>query len=143
LRSLSFQGFTSVTPTMKTLEGQHAGAAADLQLKIGDFEYPDLYKPQRLKGLLDSFETGLASADPDLFASWDEYRRNPAAPRSPVEISALLVGVASHVSRFIVRLFDIESDAETLAVATADQDPIFRFKVDFVRRRVLPNLKKL
>src|SRR5262249_48039124 len=34
-------------------------------------------------------------------------------------------------------------EAEALAAATADQNPVFRFKIDFVRRRVLPNLKKI
>jgi NADPH-dependent glutamate synthase beta subunit-like oxidoreductase/NAD(P)H-flavin reductase len=60
-----------------------------------------------------------------------------------VEISALLVGVAGHLSSFLVRLFQIESEAQALAEATADQNPVFRFKIDFVRRRVLPAMKKL
>jgi len=115
----------------------------NLNLRIGDFTYPDLYKPARLKDLLDTFDGELASAAPELFAQWDAYRQNPGAARSPVEVSALLVGVAERLGRFIARLFDIETEAEALAFATADQDPIFRFKVDFVRRRVLPNLKKL
>ena len=46
------------------------------------------------------------------------------------------------VSRFVARLFAIESEVEALAASTADQDPVFRFKIDFVRRRVLPALKK-
>jgi len=37
----------------------------------------------------------------------------------------------------------VEAEAATLAALTADQDPVFRFKIDFVRRRVLPMLKKL
>ena len=60
---------------MKTLEDQHTGAPEGLRLKINDFTYPDLFKPDRLKDLLDAFDEDLASADPDLFASWDEYRQ--------------------------------------------------------------------
>ena len=107
------------------------------------FNYPDLYKPERLKELVDIFDCEVAAANPELFARWDDYRRNPEKPRAPQEISALLVAVAGHVSQFVTRLFGIESEVDTLAAATADQNPIFRFKVDFVRRRVIPALKKI
>jgi NADPH-dependent glutamate synthase beta subunit-like oxidoreductase/NAD(P)H-flavin reductase len=127
---------------MKTLETHPTGGPEGLRLEFEDFSYPDLFKPERLRDLLDAFDAELASADPDLFSSWDDYRRNPGAPHSPIEVSALLVGVAGHVSSFITRLFGIAEEVEALAIATTDQDPIFRFKVDFVRRRVLPVLKK-
>ena len=50
--------------------------------------------------------------------------------------------MAGHVSQFLTRLFGIANEVDALAAATADQNPIFRFKVDFVRRRVIPALKK-
>src|SRR6185503_5297248 len=115
----------------------------ELRLGIPGFSHPDLFNPDRLKDLHNVFDTELAAANPELFASWDAYRKNPGQPKTPVEISALLVGVADHVSRFIVRLFGIADETATLARATADQNPVFRFKVDFVRRRVLPALKKI
>src|SRR5262249_22950996 len=59
------------------------------------------------------------------------------------EISALLVAMSAHVSQFLTRLFGVSAEVDALAAATADQDPVFRFKVDFVRRRVIPNLKKI
>ena len=114
-----------------------------LRLALPGFSYSDLFNPDRLKKLNDIFDGELAAANPDLFASWDSYRRNPLEPRKPVEISALLVGVAGHLSRFVTQLFQIETEAEALAAATSDQSPVFRFKVDFVRRRVLPGLKKI
>src|SRR5436190_4643627 len=115
----------------------------ELRLGIPRFSYPDLFNPGRLKDLSRAFDTELAAANPELFASWDAYRKNPGQAKTPVEISALLVGVAEHVSRFVVRLFGVADEAAELAKATADQDPVFRFKVDFVRRRVLPALKKI
>ena len=51
--------------------------------------------------------------------------------------------MAGHVSQFVTRLFGIATAVDALAAATADQNPIFRFKVDFVRRRVIPTLKKI
>ena len=53
----------------------------------------------------------------------------------------LLIAMAAHVSRFVVRLFDVSSAAAGVATATHVEDDLFRFKVDFVRRRALPLLK--
>ena len=115
----------------------------ELHLGVAGFEYVDLFKPERLKDLSDVFDQELSRENPELFSRWDAYRRNPEDVRSPVEVSALLVGMSGYVSGFIIRLFGVESETATLAALTTDQDPIFRFKIDFVRRRVLPVLKKL
>ena len=117
--------------------------APELHLGVGGFEYADLFKPERLKDLSDVFDDELSKENPELFSRWVAYRREPGELRSPIEVSALLIGVSGYVSRFIIRLFGVESEAATLAELTADQDPVFRFKIDFVRRRVLPMLKKL
>ena len=116
---------------------------AELRLGIAGFEYSDLFKPEQLKKLSEVFDAELAAANPELFSRWDAYRSNPDGVKTPVEVSALLVGVSGHVSRFVTRLFGVESETAALAAATADQDPVFRFKIDFVRRRVLPELKKI
>jgi hypothetical protein len=49
--------------------------------------------------------------------------------------------MAPHVSRFLTRLFQIQPDLDALRSATTAQDDLFRFKIDFVRRRALPLLK--
>jgi NADPH-dependent glutamate synthase beta subunit-like oxidoreductase/NAD(P)H-flavin reductase len=128
---------------MKIIQAKNTGLPVDFRSGITGFTYPDLYKPERLAELLDVFDCEVASANPELFAAWDDYRNHPEKPRTAPEISALLVAMAGHVSAFVTRLFDIENEVDALAARTADQDPIFRFKVDFVRRRVLPNLKKI
>ncbi|HEX3645067.1 MAG TPA: FAD-dependent oxidoreductase, partial [Vicinamibacterales bacterium] len=74
-------------------------------------------------------------------AEWDAYRRAPDAPLPPVTLSNLLIAMAPHVSRFLARLFDVDAPASAIAAATRAQDDLFRFKVDFVRRRALPLLK--
>jgi len=119
----------------------HEGPSTELHIGIPGFTYADLYKPERLKELLDVFEVDVADANPELFASWDDYRNHPEKPRKPPEISALLVAMAGHVSRFVTKMFGIEQEVDALTAATADQNPLFRFKIDFVRRRVLPALK--
>jgi len=114
-----------------------------LRLGIPGISYSDLFDPDRLRELHHIFDAELAATNPELFAAWRSYRNNPTEPKTPVEISALLVGVAGCISRFLARLFQVETDAEALATATSDQNPVFRFKIDFVRRRVLPALKKI
>ncbi len=79
--------------------------------------------------------------DPALWAEWDAYRRAPDAPRPPVALSNLLIAMAPHVSRFLTRLFAVDTPASAIEAATQAQDDLFRFKVDFVRRRALPLLK--
>ena len=121
----------------------NTGLSAELRLGIDGFTYPDLYKPERLKELLDVFDCEVAGANPELFATWDDYRNHPDKPRSAPEISALLVAMADNVSQFLTRMFGIASEVDALAAATAEQNPVFRFKIDFVRRRVVPALKKI
>ena len=66
----------------------------------------------------------------------------PDAPRPPVALSDLLIAMAPHVSRFLTRLFDVGGAGHRRSRdATRAQDDLFRFKVDFVRRRALPLLK--
>ena len=112
-----------------------------LILGVPGFTHADLYRPERLRDLHDVFLREVGDADPDLLQRWDAYRADPAAPRPASEVSLLYVRMAPHLSRFLARMFGIEADARALAAATAEQDVLFRFKADFVRRRVLPLLK--
>jgi NAD(P)H-flavin reductase/NADPH-dependent glutamate synthase beta subunit-like oxidoreductase len=128
---------------MKTFQMSNTGASAELRLGVAGFTYSDLYKSDRLKELLDVFDCEIAEGNPELFSAWEDYRNHPEKPRTANEISALLVAMAGQLSQFLTKLFGIGAEVDALATATADQDPIFRFKIDFIRRRVIPNLKKI
>ena len=52
---------------MKSVDGQHK---AELVLGIEGFNYGDLYKPQRLRDLLDVFDREAANRDSTLFAEF-------------------------------------------------------------------------
>src|SRR5579863_7380812 len=119
---------------MKLSEITNTGPSAELRLGIAGFTYPDLYKSKRLKELLDVFDYEVAAANPELFAAWDDYRNHPEKARTEPEISALLVAMAGHLSQFLTKLFAIAPQVQALAAATADQNPVFRFKIDFIRR---------
>jgi NAD(P)H-flavin reductase/NADPH-dependent glutamate synthase beta subunit-like oxidoreductase len=112
-----------------------------MPLGVEGFTYTDLYSPARLADLYERFCGDVAAADPAFWAEWDLYRQDPDAPRSPVAVSDLIVRMAPHVSRFVEALFDVDGAARELKTRTADLDELFRFKVDFVRKRALPLVK--
>src|SRR6516164_6273377 len=99
---------------MQTIPINKTDVSAELRLGIPGFTYPDLYKPERLKELLDVFDCEIAAANPELFAAWDDYRNHPEKPRSEPEISALLVTMAEHVSRFLTKFFGITAAVDAL-----------------------------
>jgi NADPH-dependent glutamate synthase beta subunit-like oxidoreductase/NAD(P)H-flavin reductase len=119
----------------------HASTPSALNLGVPGFTYADLYRPERLRDLHDTFLREVGDADADLRRRWDEYRAAPDAPRPAADVSLLFVRMAPHLSRFLARMFGIDAEVRGLAAATAEQDALFRFKADFVRRRVLPLLK--
>jgi len=115
--------------------------AASLALGISGYTFADLHEPERLSSLYDRFCEEVSAENEALWAEWDEYRRNPDAARPPVALSNLIVAMAPYVSRFVTRLFDVGGPGDAVVERTRAQDDLFRFKVDFVRRRVLPLLK--
>jgi NAD(P)H-flavin reductase/NADPH-dependent glutamate synthase beta subunit-like oxidoreductase len=112
-----------------------------MPLGIEGFTYADLYAPSRLSDLHDEFCRQAAEADPALWAEWQAYRTAPDDPRPAPVVSDLLVRMAPHVSRFIGRLFQVEMPAGEMRAQTHELDPLFRFKMDFVRKRALPLVK--
>ena len=112
-----------------------------MPLGISGVTYADLHEPERLASLYERFCEEVKAADGPFWAAWDAYRADPNAPRQPIALSSLLTRMAPYVSRFIARLFDVGAETSAIAAATRDQDDLFRFKVDFVRRRALPLLK--
>ena len=116
-------------------------AVASDALGIPGYSFADLHDPERLSSLYERVCEEVQASDPALWVRWDAYRRSPDAPRPPVALSNLLIDMAPHVSRFVGRLFDVDAPASALAESTRAQNDLFRFKVDFVRRRALPLLK--
>jgi NADPH-dependent glutamate synthase beta subunit-like oxidoreductase/NAD(P)H-flavin reductase len=109
-------------------------------LGVAGFTFADLHQPARLHALYELFSDDVRRADADLWAQWDTYRLNPGAV-APIARSNLVVAMAPHVSRFLSRLFSVGPEADEMAAQTRAYDDLFRFKIDFVRRRALPLLK--
>ncbi|MGQ0736695.1 MAG: hypothetical protein ACT4QD_23960, partial [Acidobacteriota bacterium] len=115
-------------------------ASAHDALGIPGFTFSDLHQPARLAALHECFSDEVRRLEPDLWAQWEAHRTTPEA-LGPVARSNLIVALASHVSRFVTRLFGVGPDADAMAAHTRVYDELFRFKIDFVRRRALPLLK--
>ena len=113
----------------------------DAPLGIPGYTFADLHEPERLASLYERFCEQVETDHPSFWRDWDAYRTSPETPRPPVAVSNLLTSMAPHVSRFVARLFRVEGDSTALAAATRAQDDLFRFKIDFVRRRSLPLVK--
>ena len=109
-------------------------------LGVPGFTFADLHEPKRLRDLYDAFTAEVNRTEPDLWHQWTQYREVPES-LGPVAKSNLIVQMAPHLSRFMSRLFGVGAEAEALVAATAAYDDLFRFKIDFVRRRALPLLK--
>jgi hypothetical protein len=117
-----------------------AGTSPESPLGLSGFTFADLHPPSRLRDLYEAFVAQVRSTEPDLWAQWDQYREVPEA-LGAVARSNLVVAMAPHVSRFVSRLFAVGPDADALVQTTRAYDALFRFKIDFVRKRSLPLLK--
>ena len=97
----------------------HDGPERDFPLGVPGFTYQDLHRDERLADLDRAFLAGLAREDADLAARLASYRQDPAS-LDPLALSRLLVEAARHVSRFVARLFGIETylDSEEANVTT-------------------------
>jgi NADPH-dependent glutamate synthase beta subunit-like oxidoreductase/NAD(P)H-flavin reductase len=125
----------SVTPPSSS------AAPAPPTLGVAGYTFGDLHDPERLASLYERFCEEVRASDAALWREWDAYRAAPDAPRAPIVLSNLLVAMAPHVSTFIARLFQTGPEAAALSESTRAQDDLFRFKIDFVRRRALPLVK--
>ena len=117
-----------------------AESSSNAALGIPGFTFADLHQPARLRDLHDTFVDHVRYAEPDLWAQWDQHRAMPDALGAAAR-GNLIVAMAPHVSRFMTLLFGIGPEAEAHVAATRAYDDLFRFKIDFVRRRALPLLK--
>jgi NAD(P)H-flavin reductase/NADPH-dependent glutamate synthase beta subunit-like oxidoreductase len=113
----------------------------EMPLGIEGFTYADLYDPARLRDLHSLFCQEVAGRDPELWARWEAYAADPDGLRPAVDLSDLIVRMAPHVSRFVATLFGVQEAAAAIERSTAALDALFRFKVDFVRKRALPLVK--
>lgn len=123
--------------TTGAADSPESGAHADFKLGIGDFNYSDLYQPERLSQLTATFYAELQRADATLHAGLMAYTEARGANLQGTRAeSELLIACAPHLSRFVARLFDTEAERAAHMEEIRAQDAIFKFK-NFITRRAL------
>jgi NADPH-dependent glutamate synthase beta subunit-like oxidoreductase/NAD(P)H-flavin reductase len=118
-------------------DSPNSDAHADFKLGLGDFNYRDLYQPERLRQLTAIFYAELRRADASLHADLMAYTKARGANLKGTRAeSELLIAAAPHLSRFVARLFNVETERAAHMESIEAQDAIFKFK-NFITRRAL------
>jgi hypothetical protein len=112
-------------------------ASPTMPLGIDGFTYADLHDPARLHALHDLFDGWFAAEAPGPHAQFAAYRASKGEGMTPVACSDALLAAAPYVGHFVGRLFGIEKEAEHFREMVRRDDPLWRFKKEFGKKRVL------
>ncbi|HZH34100.1 MAG TPA: FAD-dependent oxidoreductase, partial [Pyrinomonadaceae bacterium] len=108
----------------------------DFELGISPFTYSDLYAPDKLRGLAETFYEELSGQNQELHQALMQYIAARGAGYEQKVESKILTDAAPYLSNFIARLFKIETERKELENSVKTQDPVWDFKF-FVQRRAI------
>ncbi len=108
-----------------------------MPLGVDGFAYGDLFAPARLRDLHDHFDAWFKTHAPADYARFDAYRACRGEGMTSVAKSEALLAASPHVGAYVARLFQVEPEAEALRESVLADDPIWRFKKEFAKKRVL------
>ncbi|HEY6459616.1 MAG TPA: pyridine nucleotide-disulfide oxidoreductase, partial [Polyangiaceae bacterium] len=114
-----------------------ATASPTMPLGIPGFTYADLHDPLRLAELAGLFERWFAAESGEHHARFEAYRACKGEGMSPTAVSEALLAAAPYVGHFVARLFGIEKEAQQFRDMVRRNDPLWRFKKDFAKKRLL------
>jgi NADPH-dependent glutamate synthase beta subunit-like oxidoreductase/NAD(P)H-flavin reductase len=106
-------------------------------LGVEGFTYADLYEPARLRDLYERFDSWFSSVSPEHHARFETYRACKGEGMAPLAISEALLAAAPYVGTFVGKLFRLERELETFRESVRKDDPLWRFRKDFLKKRVL------
>jgi len=119
------------------MESTEASTDASMPLGVEGFVYADLYDPAKLLALYEAFDAWFAVKAPDMHQRFDEYRRTLGEGMTPLQQSDALLAAAPFVGHFVGKLFRIEAPLEDFRQTVRASDPVWRFRKDFLKKRVL------
>jgi NADPH-dependent glutamate synthase beta subunit-like oxidoreductase/NAD(P)H-flavin reductase len=99
--------------------------------------FGDLFEPTRLAALHATWDAWFRAEAPDAYVKFDAYRACRGKGMSPTAVSEALLLAAPFVSGFVAHLFGIEAEVLALSRDIRDRDPLWLFKKDFAKKRVL------
>lgn len=105
-------------------------------LGILDFQYSDLYQPERLRQLTEIFYQEVATAAPQLWQAWQPYlaAQGELAGLSKKAESDLIVRMGAHLERFLAQLFHLKQDSQRLVEMTDKEKLVMQLKRNFIAR---------
>ncbi len=107
-----------------------------LVLGVPGFGFADLFDPTKLAHLTSIFEEEFRAADPEAHERFEAYRASMGEGMTPEAVSDALLAKAPHVSRFVARLFCVESEAGHKREETEQRNPLWVFKKEFAKKRL-------
>ncbi|HEX8398489.1 MAG TPA: FAD-dependent oxidoreductase [Pyrinomonadaceae bacterium] len=120
----------------KTNAGKAFDNKSNFEPGIGGFSYADLYKPERLRELAETFYDEIKQENAELHSALMQYIAARGANYEQKVESKILTDAAPYLSSFIARLFNIEPRNESLVQSVKEQDPVWQFKF-FIQRRAI------
>jgi NADPH-dependent glutamate synthase beta subunit-like oxidoreductase/NAD(P)H-flavin reductase len=106
-------------------------------LGISGFTYADLYDPKRLEELYGEWDLFFAESAPAAYAQFAAYRACKGAGMSELAQSEAILAAAPWVGRFVGQLFGVENLLRGFRETAQHNDPLWRFRREFTRGRVL------
>ncbi len=110
---------------------------SELVLGIDGFTYADLTDPCRLDELHRRFEAWFSAESPEHHARFSAYRACKGEGMTPVARSEAILAAAPYVGRFIGLFFGIDDELEVFREKVRSEDPLWKFRRDFLKKRVL------
>ncbi len=114
-----------------------AHGASAMPLGVGDFTYVDLFAAEKLQELYDAFDGWFAAESPQHHARFAAYRACKGEGMAPIARSEALLAAAPYVGAFVSKLFGVETEVEAFRDGVRADDPLWRFRKEFAKKRVL------
>jgi NADPH-dependent glutamate synthase beta subunit-like oxidoreductase/NAD(P)H-flavin reductase len=113
------------------------GTSREMPLGIAPYTFADLFDPAKLAALHADFDRWFFATAPDAHARFAAYAGCKGVGMTPEAVSEALLAAAPFVSQFTGRLFGVEKELASLRADVMDREPLWRFKRDFGKKRVL------
>ncbi|HEY4013689.1 MAG TPA: FAD-dependent oxidoreductase [Polyangiaceae bacterium] len=110
---------------------------SEIVLGLEGFAYADLYDPAKLDELHRRFDRWFSAESPEHHGRFAAYRACQGEGMTPVARSEALLAAAPYVGRFVGLLFGVDDELEVFREKVRSEDPIWKFRRDFLKKRVL------
>jgi NADPH-dependent glutamate synthase beta subunit-like oxidoreductase/NAD(P)H-flavin reductase len=108
-----------------------------MPLGIEGFAYADLYDAAKLATLLQVFDRWFAETAPAAHAQFEAYRVSLGEGMTGLQKSEAILVAAPFVGRFVGKLFAVEPELDVFREGVRKNDPLWRFRKDFTKKRAL------